>query len=147
MFDAQFYQNPYQTYRQLRTDGQMIFSDAYGVSGTWLVPRYDGVTTVLNDPGMKAARTHRFFDKFSDDVKVELARFAAVFKQWIIFMDPPDHDIWRKVAVAGFAATHVKGIREEIESIAAGLLDDLEDRGEFVSVKTSRPYFPRVLSP
>jgi cytochrome P450 len=131
MFGPDFYRDPYATYRKLRAAGALHFSNAFGGAGTWLVPRYDGAAKVFNEAGLTAVRSHRFFDQYSADVKAELRQFAQVFRQWVVFLDPPDHGLWRKVMMAGFVAGRIKGMRADIEATVDQLLDKAEDGNGF----------------
>ncbi|MBA2673347.1 cytochrome P450 [Ramlibacter sp.] len=131
MFGADFYRDPYPVYSGLRAAGDMHFSEAFGGRGTWLVPRYEGAARVFNDPGLSAVRSHRFFDQYSPQVRQELEEFARVFKQWVVFLDPPDHGVWRKVMMAGFAAHRVRRMQADVERAVDALLDDAEGAGTF----------------
>jgi cytochrome P450 len=131
MFGPDFYRNPYPTYQKLRAAGAMHFSSAFGGSGTWLVPRYEGAAKVFNDTGLTAVRSHRFFDQYTDEVKTELSQFAQIFKQWVVFLDPPDHGLWRKVMMAGFVTSRLKDMREGIAQAVDRLLDSAENSKGF----------------
>ncbi|KDP88109.1 hypothetical protein CF70_032590 [Cupriavidus sp. SK-3] len=131
MFGPDFCRDPYPTYRKLRAAGAMHFTPAFGAPGAWLVPRYEGAAKVFHEPRLTARRSHRFFDQYADEVKAELREFARIFKMWVVFLDPPDHGIWRKVMMAGFSPSRVKLIQHEVASTVTRLLDRAEDAGEF----------------
>ncbi|MES2938572.1 MAG: cytochrome P450 [Pseudomonadota bacterium] len=131
MFGADFYRDPYPVYSKLRAGAEMHFSEAFGGRGTWLVPRYEGAARVFNDPGLSAVRSHRFFDQYAPPVRAELEEFARVFKQWVVFLDPPDHGVWRKVMMAAFTAQRVRRMQADVERTVDALLDDAENAGTF----------------
>lgn len=128
MFDANFFRNPYPVYQKLRDAAPIHFSDKFGWDGAWLVTRHDGVARVYNDPNLSAVRGHRFFDQYSPEVKEQLRDFARMFEQWVVFLDPPEHGLWRKAMMAGFTATRVKQMEPLIVESIDGLLDSLEDK-------------------
>lgn len=131
MFGADFYRDPYPVYQRLRDGAEMHFSEAFGGRGTWLVPRYEGAARVFNDPGLSAVRSHRFFDQYAPQVRQELEQFAQVFRQWVVFLDPPQHGVWRKVMMSGFTAHRVRTMQAAVERQVDALLDDAENAGTF----------------
>lgn len=129
MFDENFFRNPYPVYKKLRDAAPIHFSDKFGWDGAWLVTRYDGVARVYNDANLSAVRGHRFFDQYSAEVKAQLREFADIFERWVVFLDPPEHGLWRKAMIAGFTATRVKQMRPLVNECIEQLLDAADDTG------------------
>lgn len=61
VLDAAFFRDPYPTYRRLRAAGPLIFTEAFGASGSWLVPRYADVAQALRERSLAARRSQRLF--------------------------------------------------------------------------------------
>lgn len=81
----------------------------------WLVTRYDDVRAVLTDP------------RFSRDLSRPDAAvlIPGVRQPSSPFADPPAHTRWRRLVAKAFTARHVAGLRAQVETIVAGLLDEL----------------------
>lgn len=93
---------------------------------TWLVTRYEDVKTVLSD-----TRFSRQGALGPDEARI-LA--YAHRPDTLLNMDPPDHTRLRRVVARAFSQRRMERLRPQIETIATGLLDDLERRGGPVDV-------------
>lgn len=122
MFDEKFIANPYPTYATLRESAAIHWAPKFG-SGAWLVPRYEGVSTVFQESRLSAKRSHRLVGQYSPEEQSTLQYFNSHFAKWIIFLDAPRHPIWRRLIVKGFTATVISEARPRILALVNRLID------------------------
>jgi cytochrome P450 len=102
--------DPYERYRRLRDEQPLYHSERYGF---YAVSRYEDVRAVSRD-----------WKTFSSAQGVDVDHTALLGGPNFLECDPPEHDWWRRVFQARFAA---KAIRESLEPVieaeVARLLD------------------------
>jgi cytochrome P450 len=69
MFDEKFIADPYPTYAILRESAAIYWAPEFG-SGAWLVPRYQDVSAVLQEPRLSSKRSHRLVGQYSREEQV-----------------------------------------------------------------------------
>jgi len=126
---ADFYADPYPTYRQLREEDPVHWSDNWGA---WLITRYEDVTTALQDHRQfsNASRYAKFVDHFPAELHDKLRPYADHFKTGLINSDPPDHTRFRGVVKDAFNRVMIEKLRPHVQSIVDDLLDSVADKGE-----------------
>jgi cytochrome P450 len=122
MFDEKFIANPYPTYARLRESAAMHWAPGFG-SGAWLVPRYEDVSTVLQEPRLSSKRSHRLVGQYSPEEQSTLEYFGSHFAKWAVFLDAPRHSIWRRLIAKGFTATVIDEARPRILALVNHLID------------------------
>jgi cytochrome P450 len=129
MFGSDFIANPYPTYRRLRDTAPLHWVAEFG-GGAWLVPRYDDVSTALQEQRLSAKRGHRFVAQYPIERQVEFGEFNRLFTKWVVFLDPPRHTMWRKLMTKGFSAASIAKKRSRIEAIVENLIDSASSAGQ-----------------
>lgn len=115
-FAHDFHDDPYPTYQQLRDNAPCYHNerlDFYALS------RYDDVLDASQQPLL-----------FSSAEGTTLERInTAALNPMMIFMDPPEHDVNRKVVSRVFTARAVSALEPYIRATAVGCLDRLREQG------------------
>lgn len=124
MFDQAFIANPYPTYQLLRERASAHwFGDFLG--GAWLFPRHADIGPLLRDTRLSARRSHCYAGLLPAEVQDDFREFNAIFSRWLLFQDPPEHSVLRKLMNRGFAPQIIEAWRDAIAATAAALIDAL----------------------
>ena len=115
--------NPYPLYHRLREEDPVHW-DPY--LHAWVVTRYRDVVTVLTSYSADRAPSPEYFQSLG---AYEVGPIAKVMVEQMLFMDPPAHTRLRKLAAPAFMPARVTGLRDHIQSIADGLIDNIIARG------------------
>lgn len=87
----------------------------------WLITRYDDVRMVESDPRFsRVAATRPGTPTVWPDFRLP---------QSILSLDPPHHDVVRRLLASAFTQRRVERLRPRVERIADDLLDAMEERG------------------
>ncbi|MBF6568187.1 MAG: cytochrome P450 [Candidatus Binataceae bacterium] len=119
-WDESFRANPYPHYRPLLSGPPHLID---GLMPMVLVARYADVGAVLRD--------HQHFSSVQPRTEL-FQRRRDVFGDvpTVLFSDPPVHTRLRRLVTRAFTARRIREMEPRIRSIAAGLLDRAEQRGE-----------------
>lgn len=119
---ADFFDDPYDTYRWLRDEAPCYFSERYGF---WALSRYDDV--------IKASRDWQTFTSTKGITLDQLAAddLGSLVLGSIIFMDPPDHERLRKLVSRVFTPKAVAELEPMIRALIVGYLDPLVGESSF----------------
>lgn len=125
--------DPSPLYAQLRSDEPIARVQVPYGQEAWLITRYDAVKAVFGDPRFSRALA----------VGPHTPRRGAGWAraEALVSLDPPAHTRVRKLLNPAFSMRNLKLLRERIEQIVAGLLDDLADHGppaDLVTIVTRR---------
>ena len=124
LLDADVLADPYPLYRRLRTEDPVHW-DTY--LHAWVVTRYEDVVTVLTRFSAERTPSPDFFDALGAR---QIRPVAEVMVKQMLFLDAPEHTRIRKLAAPAFMPARVAALRQHIESITMGLLDEVVERGE-----------------
>jgi len=109
-------QDPYPAYRRLRESAPVYFCAERGV---WVLSRYDDVRAALRD-----------WQTFTSAQGLEIGEFVGFFgKGDFVQLDPPEHDVLRRVLAPRFANRAMAGYEPAIIAIAEQLVADLPAPG------------------
>ncbi|HZT67835.1 MAG TPA: cytochrome P450 [Acidimicrobiales bacterium] len=130
-FSADFFEDPYATYRRLRDEAPVYHSRRYGF---YALSRYDDVVAA-----------HRDWETFSSSHGVDLSMLSrppeeARALRSIIMMDPPAHDRLRGLVNRVFTPRAVAGLEPMVRHVIGGYLDGLD--GPFDAVADFAGPFP-----
>jgi cytochrome P450 len=119
---ADFFDDPYETYRWLRDERPTYYNERYGF---WALSRYDDV--------IKASRD---WQTFTSSKGITLDQLAAeglgdLAMSSIIFMDPPDHERLRKLVSRVFTPKAVAELEPMIRRLICSYLDPLTGETSF----------------
>jgi cytochrome P450 len=132
-FSEEFFNDPYDTYRRLRDEAPVYYSERYGF---YALSRFADVLAA-----------HRDWEAFSSAHGVELFLLAkdpeevASYRN-IIMMDPPEHDRFRALVSRVFTPRAVSALEPMIREVICSFLDLLNDASEFDAVANFAAPFP-----
>ena len=132
--DPSFGIDPYPTYRLLREQGPIYWSETFNA---WILSHHDTVDAALRD-WQRFSNTHRVTSLLSDFDTPDRARFSPLeehFASGMVHSDPPDHTRLRRIVGYAFTNRTVQRLRPRIEEIVDDLIDAVEgtDRIELIS--------------
>jgi cytochrome P450 len=129
LLDPTFKANPYPAYAELRSRAPVHRVELPDGRGVWLITRYDDVLAVLKDA--------RFVKDWRKALTPEqLAQVPPIppvlepLSRNMLDTDPPDHDRLRALVSRAFTPRLIERLRPRVQTIADGLLDEVQDRGE-----------------
>jgi len=126
---AEFYQNPYPFFHELRSQDPVHWSDYWNC---WLITRYRDVVAVTRDWRCfsSVGRSARFLSTLPDELRQQIKPLEANFTTGLISSDPPNHTRLRGLVSKAFTPTMIESQRPQIEAIVNRLLDAVQDAGE-----------------
>jgi cytochrome P450 len=131
-FSDEYFNDPSETYRRLRDEAPVYFSERYGF---YALSRFADVVSA-----------HRDWQGFSSAHGVDLSTLTkdpeliSSFRS-IIMMDPPDHDRLRALVSRAFSTRAVASLEPMIRTVISDLLDQFGS-GEFDGVADFGGPFP-----
>ncbi|MDF0487298.1 cytochrome P450 [Sphingomonas sp. H39-1-10] len=139
LLDPTVLADPYPLYARLRSEDP-VYWDPYLHS--WVVTRYRDVHAVLHK--FSADRTP------SPDLMRSLGLgsiepIAAVMVKQMLFLDPPNHTILRKLCSTAFTPRRVEALEDRVVSVANRLIDAALARGEMDVMADFAEPFPSIV--
>jgi cytochrome P450 len=119
---ADFFDDPYETYRWLRDDRPAYYNERYGF---WALSRYEDVILASRDWQTFTSTKGITLDQLAAEGLGDLAMSS------IIFMDPPEHERLRKLVSRVFTPKAVAELEPMIRQLICSHLDPLVGRNEF----------------
>jgi cytochrome P450 len=110
--------NPSPEYHRLREEAPISKVTVVGGHPAWLITRFDDARQVLGDDRFSADPTKPGYPSYplaSDEIG----------KRWLTRMDPPEHDVLRRMVSPEFSVRRMEAIRPAIQKIVDGLIDDI----------------------
>ena len=123
LLDPSVLADPYPLYRRLRTEDPVHWDPFLH---KWVLTRYADVVFALQRFSAKCAPTPEQLDMMGMGV---LSPAAQVMVKQMLFMDPPAHTRIRSLAAKAFTPRRVEVLREHIEDIVDGMLDEVAAKG------------------
>lgn len=109
----EFQQEPYGFYRQMRDEAPV---HEIASLGAWGLFRHEHCLFALKNPKLFSAK---------DFMKSAFGEFDPVPETTnMIALDPPEHSRVRRLANRAFTPSAIRGMRDEVETVVSGLLDD-----------------------
>lgn len=124
----EFLENPYPTYRRLRDQSPIIWSDEF-FGGAWVVSRHADVELVLRDKRFSAQRTGGWVNK-AQHARGDLTAFQQLFARAMLFRDPPDHQRLRRILNVAFRPSDMQALHPRIEDLTDRLLDEMDMKSD-----------------
>ena len=87
----------------------------------WGVTRHAEAQWLLTDPRVSTDSTRESFPTLGDEEAGE--RMAEIHPGMFIDMDPPEHDVYRRMLISEFSVKRIRAMRPGIEATARELLD------------------------
>ncbi|ABW12872.1 cytochrome P450 [Parafrankia sp. EAN1pec] len=116
-------------YAQLQQDGPITRATLFDGREVWVVTGYEEARRLLVDPRLSS-------DRSRPDFPVLVPRMAAAKLVALVGMDPPEHDIQRRMLIGSFTVRRANALRPDIERIVGGRVDALlaHEPGEVVDL-------------
>lgn len=115
-FDRQFHADPYPTYRWLRDEAPCYHNDELDF---YALSRYQDVLEASQQPLLFSSAEGTILERLDTRNLLPM----------MIFMDPPDHDVHRKLVGRAFTARAVSDLEPFIRQCASGFLEPLREKG------------------
>ena len=127
--DPGFIADPYPVYRQLREHHPVLWNDA---TGQWLISRHREVDRLLRDRRLGRTYLHRasHAEMGRPEPPAAHAPFHALNDAGMLDREPPDHTRLRRLVLKAFTPRAVEAMRERIQAIVDGLIDDFGGAGQ-----------------
>ncbi|HEY1974653.1 MAG TPA: cytochrome P450 [Pseudonocardia sp.] len=123
---------PPEEYGRLRETAPVCRVTLWDGSWAWLLTRYEDVRAVLYDKTSSADTLNPNLPHPSPAAKA-----AKQGQRFFSRMDPPEHDIHRRMLAAAFAIKAIERMRPRVTELIGRLLDDMRDRGGPVDIVTA----------
>jgi cytochrome P450 len=131
-FSEIYFNDPYETYRQLRDNAPVYYNEQYGF---WALSRYDDVA-----PAMKDSETYSSAKGVSLDMLIDPDAIMPS-APLIIMMDPPQHTRMRKLVNKVFTPRAVARLETMIRDTITAVADQI-DPTSFDAVADFTTLFP-----
>jgi cytochrome P450 len=131
-FSADFFDDPYDTYRWLRDEAPVYHNERFGF---WALSRFDDVVAAHRDWKTFSSAHGVTIDQLTDPSNPQQGSS-------IIFMDPPEHDRMRKLVSRVFTPRAVAALEALVRGIVVGYLGAIGERREFDLVADFAAPFP-----
>ena len=116
--------DPYTIYAELRRENPVVWNER-----TWLVSRYNDITTLLSDPRISSARTDQTFAVLPPEVQEELTPMRSIMTSRMLLSDPPKHTRLKNIVNKAFTPRMIESRRERIQQICHMFLDRVAEQG------------------
>jgi cytochrome P450 len=134
-FDEEVDRNPYPVWKRLRDDAPLYRNDEYGF---WALSRFEDVEHAHRDPSTFSS---------AHGTVLERMEVEAGGSRMMIFLDPPDHTMLRRLVSRSFTPRRITGLDVRIREICADLLDPYLGESGFDFVQDFGAQLPsRVIS-
>jgi cytochrome P450 len=119
--------DPYETYRRLRDSDPVQWDAGLLPNGAWVLTRYADIVETLRDPRVSSDRSATFRALLQDTA--EARAFDDSLSRQMLFLDPPRHTTFRKLAAKAFSPRVVEALTPRIQAITDACLDRVAAAG------------------
>ena len=134
---ADFFDDPYDTYRWLRDEAPVYHNERYGF---WALSRFDDVVAAHRDWKTFSSEHGLTIDQLTDPSQ-------SMKHTSIIMMDPPEHDRMRKLVSRVFTPRAMAALEPMVRDVVTSYLSPADDAGSFDAVaEFSAPFPVEVIS-
>jgi linalool 8-monooxygenase len=118
---------PHQVFARLRREAPVVWNPEENGRGFWAVTRYEDIVAVSKNPKVfSSAREHGGHRMFDENVVGVAGVGADKTEAPMISMDPPEHNLYRRMVSQGFAPRRVQALEDRIRDRVIGILDRLK---------------------
>lgn len=132
-FSRDFFDDPYDTYGQLRDEAPCFHSEKWDF---YAFSRFDDVVAVHRDTTRFTSSHGLTYEQLIDD------SFDLGVTRSIIMMDPPEHTRYRSLVSRSFTPRAIEAYEPAIRTLISEYLDRLGDRAEFDIIGDFAAPFP-----
>ena len=127
--DPAFIADPYPVYRRLREAQPILWNPE---TGQWLISRHADINRLLRD--RRLGRTYLHQATHAEFGRPEPPAWHDPFHELndagMLDREPPDHTRLRRLVLKAFTQRTVESMRERIQTLVDGLIDDFAGAGE-----------------
>lgn len=110
-------------YAQMRDESPLVRIRLPNGHPVWLVTRHAEAQAILADPRISTDVTRAGFTTFGSDPDDATMTDTEMHAGMFIDMDPPEHDVYRRMLISEFSVKRVRAMRPGIEATAHELID------------------------
>ena len=123
---------PFDTFKRLREEAPIYWHEESleFEPGFWALTKHEDIIKVSKDPLTFSSAVGGHLMTMGDPEVVDPAAVAAIIGN-MIGMDPPDHQIYRKMVAPSFTPKAIRSLEVDMRLKVRELLDNVSDKGEF----------------
>ena len=123
---------PFDLFKRLRQEAPIYWHEESldFEPGFWALTKHEDIVKVSKDPMTFSSAVGGHLMSMGDPAVVDPAAVAAIVGN-MIGMDPPDHQIYRKMVAPSFTPKAIKALEVDMRAKIRELLENVEDKGEF----------------
>ena len=123
---------PFDLFKRLRQEAPIYWHEESldFEPGFWALTKHEDIVKVSKDPMTFSSAVGGHLMSMGDPAVVDPAAVAAIVGN-MIGMDPPDHQIYRKMVAPSFTPKAIRSLEVDMRAKVRELLDNVEDKGEF----------------
>ena len=123
---------PFELFERLRREAPVYWHEESleFEPGFWALNKHEDIITVSKDPQTFSSAVGGHLMTMGDPEVVDPSAVAAIVGN-MIGMDPPDHQIYRKMVAPSFTPKAIRSLEDDMRLKIRELLDNVSDKGEF----------------
>ena len=123
---------PFELFERLRKEAPVYWHEESldFEPGFWALTKHEDIIKVSKDPMTFSSAVGGHLMSMGDPEVVDPAAVAAIVGN-MIGMDPPDHQIYRKMVAPSFTPKAIRSLENDMRLKIRELLENVEDKGEF----------------
>ena len=123
---------PFELFERLRREAPVYWHEESleFEPGFWALTKHEDIITVSKDPQTFSSAVGGHLMTMGDPEVVDPTAVAAIVGN-MIGMDPPDHQIYRKMVAPSFTPKAIRTLEGDMRLKIRELLENVEDKGEF----------------
>ena len=123
---------PFDIFKRLREEAPIYWhEESLGFEpGFWALSKHEDIVRVSKDPMTFSSAVGGHLMTMGDPEVVDPSAVAAIIGN-MIGMDPPDHQIYRKMVAPSFTPKAIRTLEGDMRLKIRELLENVEDKGEF----------------
>ena len=123
---------PFDIFKRLREEAPIYWHEESldFEPGFWALTKHEDIVRVSKDPMTFSSAVGGHLMTMGDPEVVDPSAVAAIIGN-MIGMDPPDHQIYRKMVAPSFTPKAIRTLEDDMRQKIRELLENVEDKGEF----------------
>jgi cytochrome P450 len=118
-FDESLKADPHPTWRRLRDEAPAYYNERYDF---WALSRFEDVERAHREPKLYSSAHNTVLEMMTEEAQT---------RGMMIFLDPPEHTVLRRLVSKAFTPRRVVELELEIRTMCTGLLDAQQGRDRF----------------
>ncbi|MCY0869470.1 MAG: cytochrome P450, partial [Firmicutes bacterium] len=121
--------SPHTFYSQLRMRTPRLCEIGESGEESWTFTTHEDVSMALKDPRFILEWRSLLTPEEQEATADPVNPVYQMFRQWMLFRDPPDHSRLRGLVSKAFTPRMVEQLRPRVQAIAQAFVDDMRERG------------------